>query len=172
MAANKRVLTFQTPRKKTTTPMRNAIKSVYQDDSTETKRTQRKQKRGNPKETAEIEPEDSSIENRLIEAYRHENQMLRSLKTDALLYANLLGIKISQENGHLCFSIERESSTGPKKLKFSLEEQGEFYVFSLEDILNCTVPEYFNDVIEFEKKAFPLVFYKAMQAVYEVRTND
>ncbi|KAI5169240.1 hypothetical protein PAEPH01_0559 [Pancytospora epiphaga] len=147
--AKKRVLSFQTPKKKVNTPLRTS-------------------KRPEPVADAGIE----TIENKLIEAYRKENALLRSMKADTLLYNKLLGITITEEKSLINFAIERASSSGPKKLRFHLEEKENVYVFKLEDVLNCNVPEYFYDVIEFDKSAFPLFFFKAMQAVYETRVNE
>lgn len=113
-----------------------------------------------------------NIENELIKAYREENSLLRNMKGDSLLYNKLLGINITQERNMINFTIQRTSSTGKKKLDFVLEETEKCYIFTLKDSENCNIPEYFYDVIEFEKKAFPQFFYKAMQAVYETRTNE
>lgn len=159
--ARKRTLTFQTPKKKAMTPLRTAKSpSVSASKSARTA------------PAAGTERDDESIENRLIEAYREENAFLRSLKADAYLYSKLLGITIGQEESTINFKIQRSSTTGQKKLEFTLEETGECYVFTLKEAENCNIPEYFYDVIEFEKKAFPQFFYKAMQAIYETRTND
>lgn len=119
----------------------------------------------NPRNTA-------NLENDLIEAYREENNYLRNLKADALLYSRLLGIKIEQDGQNINFTIERMGTGGKKRLGFVLEETEQNYVFTLKEAENCSVPEYFYDVIEFEKKVFPQFFYKAMQAVYETRTNE
>lgn len=148
--AKKRLLCFQTPKKRTQTPLRVAKpKPVVS--------------------TAEQSIE--TIENELIESYRKENRFLRNLKADSLLYNKMLGITINEANDKIMFKIERKSSSGMRKLLFNLEEKDGKYVFALDDSLNCNIPEYFYDVIEFEKEAFPLFFYKAMQAVYETRTN-
>lgn len=150
--AKKRVLSFQTPRKKVNTPLRTAKR---------------------PEAVPQPQAEDlETLENKLIEAYRGENAYLRNLKKDALLYNKLLGITITEDENRINFTIERGSTTGHKRLQFNLEEKEAIYVFSLEDSVNCNVPEYFYDVIEFDKKAFPLFFYKAMQAVYETRVNE
>lgn len=150
--SKKRILSFQTPKKKTATPLRVAKK---------------------PKALAEpAGPGLESLENKLVESYREENAMLRSMKADALLYNRLLGITITEEQMKINFTIERKSSTGERRLQFFLEDRDPNYVFNLEDSVNCNVPEYFYDVIEFDKEAFPLFFYKAMQAVYETRTNE
>lgn len=151
----KRALTFQTPKKKAATPLRV------------TKKIANKPVASPFKEPVPAE----DLENKLISAYREENAFLRNLKRDALLYNNLLGITIDENGSILSFKIARTSTTGPKELRFSLEECGESYVFRLEESINCSIPEYFNDVLEFDKQAFPLFFYKAMQAVYEVRSN-
>ena len=113
----------------------------------------------------------TDIENKLIKAYREENTFLRNLKNDVSIYNKLLGISISEEGPIIMFSIQRDSSTGKKSLKFNLEDKGDVFVFTLQDSVDCNVPEYFYDVIEFEKKSFPLFFYKAMQSVYENRSN-
>lgn len=150
--AKKRVLCFQTPKKKTQTPLR-ANKRIEADVSP-------------PADDFE------SIENKLVESLRTENNFLRNLKSDSLLYNQLLGISINQDGNHkITFKIERASSSGPKKLQFNLEDREDKYIFVLDDSVNCNVPEYFYDIIEFDKRAFPLFFYKAMQAVYETRTN-
>lgn len=152
----KRALSFQTPKKRAATPLRVSkkitsapVESPFKED-----------------EAAPVE----TLENKLIEAYREENSFLRSLKKDVLLYNNLLGITIVEDGNTLNFKIARKSSTGPKELKFNLEESGDAFVFKLEEAINCTIPEYFNDVLEFDKQAFPLFFYKAMQSVYEAHT--
>lgn len=145
--AKKRVLSFQTPRKKVNTPLRAARKPETEPPA--------------PAESLE------TLENKLIEAYRGENAYLRHLKGDALLYNKLLGITITEDENKMNFTIERGSTTGHKRLQFNLEEKETVYLFSLKDSVNCNVPEYFHDVIEFDKKAFPFIFCKAMQAVYE-----
>ncbi len=146
--ASKRILSFQTPKKKAQTPLRA------------------------PKKTAVVKEECFTLENKLIEAYRSENNLLRSMCADSLLYQRLLGITIKEEEkNRYGFIIERESSSGKRKLSFYIEEKEEMFVFTLEDAVNCNIPEYFYDIIEFEKKTFSLFFYKAMQAVYETRTN-
>lgn len=117
-------------------------------------------------------PDTESLENKLIEAYREENNFLRNLKGDSCLYSKLLGITINQDGNTINFAINRTSTTGKKKLEFFLEENETSYVFTLKDSENCNIPEYFYDVIEFDKKAFPQFFYKAMQAVYETRCNE
>lgn len=159
--SKKRMLTFQTPKKKAATPLRPASCPALVDKPSS------EQKGGATK----VKENKAALENKLIEAYREENSYLRNLKSDAVLYNKLLGITISENNNIICFTIERPSSTGQKRLKFNLEDKDEIYVFTLEDSENCNIPEYFYDVIEFEKKAFPLFFYKAMQAVYETRIN-
>ena len=150
--ASKRILAFQTPKKRTQTPLRKATRAPA---------------------PAVVLPAEGreSLENKLIESYRAENAMLRSLRADSLLYQKLLGISIKEEDDRLGFTIERDSSTGVRRLSFNLESRDDVYVFTLEDSQNCDIPEYFYDVIEFDQKAFPLFFYKAMQAVYETRTN-
>lgn len=146
--ASKRILSFQTPRKKAQTPLRVAKKPPV------------------------AKQEDPSLENKLIEAYRAENTTLRSLCADTLLYQRLLGVAIKERGtGNFGFVIERESSTGTRKLVFNLEEKEDVFICTLEDSINCNIPEYFYHVIEFEKKAFSMFFYKAMQAVHEARTN-
>lgn len=122
--------------------------------------------------TETVHASSSSIENELIKAYREENALLRNMKSESLLYNKLLGINITQEKNLINFTIQRNSTTGKKKLDFVLEETENCYIFTLKDSENCNIPEYFYDVIEFEKKAFPQFFYKAMQAVYEMRTNE
>lgn len=132
------------PPKSTTAPLQNSVQSNFPDD----------------------------IENELITSYREENNFLRNLKAQSYLYSKLLGIEIDQEGNKINFSIKRTSTSGTKKLDFFLEESEENYVFTLKDSENCNIPEYFYDVIEFDKRAFPQFFYKAMQAVYETRTNE
>jgi hypothetical protein len=161
--AKKRTLMFQTPRKKTMTPIKSTSHNVVSPNK-EIKKTATASK---PK-AEKIK----TLENELIQAYREENNFLRNLKNEVLLYNKLLGITIKEEKNIINFSIERDSSTGHKKLKFNLEEKEDIFIFTLETEENCSVPEYFYDVIEFEKKAFPLFFYKAMQAVYETRSNE
>jgi len=156
----KRMLTFQTPKKKAMTPLRSSSRSSQEDTENPAPKA--------PKKTEEKQ----SLENKLIEAYREENNYLRNLKTDAILYSKLLGITISESNGVINFTIERSSSTGLRRLKFNLEDKDDVYVFTLEDSENCNIPDYFYDVLEFDKKAFSLFFYKAMQAVYETRVNQ
>lgn len=156
----KRMLTFQTPKKKAMTPLRSSSRSSQEITEDPT-----------PKASKKTE-EKQSLENKLIEAYREENNYLRNLKTDAILYSKLLGITISENNGVINFTIERSSSTGLRRLKFNLEDKDDVYVFTLEDSENCNIPDYFYDVLEFDKKAFSLFFYKAMQAVYETRVNQ
>ncbi|KAI4291682.1 hypothetical protein PAPHI01_0956 [Pancytospora philotis] len=151
--AKRRALTFQTPRKKTATPLRQP-------------------RRPEPPAAHEAHAEQETLENKLVASYRCENALLRSLKQDALLYSKLLGIAITEGEDQLCFTIERDSTTGHKRLQFHLEEKDNIYVFRLDDSQNCSVPDYFYDIIEFDKKALPLFFYKAMQSVYEARVNE
>lgn len=158
----KKILAFQTPKKKTMTPMR----SKKQENISETENTT------NNKETVKNVKSSNNLENELLQAYREENNFLRNLKNEVLLYNKLLGITITEDKNIINFKIERESSTGHKRLVFNLEEKENIYIFTLETEQNCSVPEYFYDVIEFDKKAFPLFFYKAMQSVYETRTNE
>lgn len=157
-SSKKRTLTFQTPKKKAMTPLRSAGRSI---------KSEEKEDRHTPGKNDE-----TTLENKLIEAYRQENNLLRNLKQDTLLYTKLLGITITENDNIIKFTIERSSTTGPKKLKFNLEDKNDIFVFTLENSENCNIPEYFYDVIEFEKKAFPLFFYKAMQSVYEARSNE
>lgn len=157
-SSKKRMLTFQTPKKKAMTPLRPASRS-----------SKNEEKDAPPIST---KSDEAILENKLIEAYRRENSFLRNLKQDILLYTKLLGITITENENVIKFTIERSSTTGPKKLKFSLEDKNDIFVFTLENSENCNIPEYFYDVIEFEKKAFPLFFYKAMQSVYETRSNE
>lgn len=158
VSSKKRMLTFQTPKKKAMTPLRPSSRSSKNEE------------RG----TDPISEKNSEVvlENKLIDAYRRENNFLRNLKQDILLYTKLLGITITENENIIKFTIERSSTTGPKKLKFNLEDRNDIFVFTLENSENCNIPEYFYDVIEFEKKAFPLFFYKAMQSVYEARSNE
>lgn len=161
--SKKRVLTFQTPKKKAMTPLRTK---------------ERKAPVPAPVEEAEAPvdyekvDEGQSLENRLIEAYREENSYLRNLKGDVLLYSRLLGIHIDKDEAFINFTIERTSTAGKKRLEFVLEETDNNYIFTLKEAENCSVPEYFYDVIEFDKKVFSQFFYKAMQAVYETRSNE
>lgn len=155
-ATKKRVISFQTPKKRAMTPLRPTTKSTKPTNTT----------------ISALVSDNDDIENKLISAYREENNFLRNLKSQAYLYSKLLGIDISQEGKIINFSIKRNSSSGNKKLDFFLEESNENYIFTLKESENCNVPEYFYDVIEFDKKAFPQFFYKAMQAVYETRTNE
>ncbi|KAM0681819.1 hypothetical protein GINT2_000336 [Glugoides intestinalis] len=148
----KRTLTFQTPKKKAMTPLRIAKSTAIPI---------------NP-----IVSDAVSLENKLIEAYREENNFLRNLKGDSCLYSKLLGITINQDGNTINFAINRTSTSGKKKLEFFLEEHETSYIFTLKDSENCNIPEFFYDVIEFDKKAFPQFFYKAMQAVYETRSNE
>lgn len=161
-ATKKRVVSFQTPKKRAMTPLRPGTLS--------------KPAVAMPKaaSTCAAVPAalSSDLENNLISAYREENEFLRNLKADALLYSKLLGITIDQDGKIINFSIKRNSSSGSKRLDFILEETEENYIFTLKQSENCNVPEYFYDVIEFDKKAFSQFFYKAMQAVYETRTNE
>lgn len=159
----KRTLSFQTPKKKTMTPMKT--KKIQ--TSAESKDFIK------PAEFPKSKVEKSKmLENDLIEAYREENMFLRNLKSEVLLYNRLLGITIKENEDIINFIIERSSTTGHRKLEFNLEEKNDIYIFTMEKEENCCVPEYFYDVIEFEKSAFPLFFYKAMQSVYETRTNE
>lgn len=155
-ATKKRVISFQTPKKRAMTPLRPTTKSTKPTNTT----------------ISALVSDNDDIENKLISAYREENNFLRNLKSQAYLYSKLLGIDINQEGKIINFSIKRNSSSGNKKLDFFLEESNENYIFTLKESENCNVPEYFYDVIEFDKKAFPQFFYKAMQAVYETRTNE
>jgi len=172
--AKKSVLTFQTPKKRAATPLRSTAKkqgsSAGSHDEDELPRSDSPRCAGN--EASRGYEKEDPIENKMITAYRKENAMLRNLKKEALLYSQLLGITIKDADSALKFSIERESSTGHKKLSFSIEERDSIYVYSLENVVNCNIPEYFYDIIEFDKKSFPLFFYKAMQSVYESRIND
>lgn len=161
VSMKKRMLTFQTPKKKAMTPLRPARK---------TKNTE-KTEESVAKKSQDKAEDLNSLENKLIEAYREENQYLRNLKSEVLLYNNLLGISITENDNILNFVIERTSTSGHKKLKFQLEDKGDLYVFTLEDSENCNTPECFYDVIEFDKKSFPMFFYTAMRAVYETRVN-
>lgn len=155
-ATKKRVISFQTPKKRAMTPLRPTTKSTKPTNTT----------------ISALVSDNDDIENKLISAYREENNFLRNLKSQAYLYSKLLGIDINQEGKIINFSIKRNSSSGNKKLDLFLEESNENYIFTLKESENCNVPEYFYDVIEFDKKAFPQFFYKAMQAVYETRTNE
>ncbi|ELA42112.1 uncharacterized protein VICG_00753 [Vittaforma corneae ATCC 50505] len=171
MAHNKkRTLTFQTPKKKAMTPLRIA-KETASTSSTHFSDTER-DNHMQPAITSTSNNISTSLENKLIEAYREENSFLRNLKSDVLLYTKLLGITIDQDGSFINFSIQRTSTTGKKKLGFTLEEAEQNYIFTLKESENCNVPEYFYDVIEFDKKVFPQFFYKAMQAVYETRSNE
>lgn len=165
--SKKRTLTFQTPKKKAMTPLRAAPVSKATKDSS------KNSENSNPNlESRTNIKNEFFIENELIEAYREENAFLRNLKGDILLYNKFLGIKIEQEGSLIHFSIQRTSSSGKKQLDFCLEETKENYIFTLKETENCNIPEYFYDVIEFEKRVFPQFFYKAMQAVYEIRSNE
>lgn len=154
MAKKQKPLTFQTPQKKASTPLRKSSSSKSSDiiQSPENVLT--------------------SLENQLIESYRTENQFLRNLKNDVLLYVNMLGVSISEEEGKLAFTIQRTSKTGKKLIKFDLEENNDNLTFNLKDFINCNIPNYFNDPIMISRDTFPYVFYKAMQCVYENRTNE
>lgn len=184
-----RTLIFQTPKKKTQTPLRLAskrsmseenrssesIKSNFSTNSKKSKKEKQKHLKKNSIEQEDnINDEEMSEfdENSLISAYREENNFLRNLKKEAVLYSKLLGITIDQEANIINFSIKRNSSTGFKRLDFALEEALENYIFTLKEAENCSIPEYFYDVIEFNKSSFPQFFYKAMQAVYETRSNE
>lgn len=165
MAQNKkRTLTFQTPKKKAMTPLR-----IAKENASTSKGYSSDAEKENTPQPANI---GTTLENRLIEAYREENSFLRNLKGDVLLYSKLLGITIDQDGSFINFSIQRTGTTGKKKLDFTLEETEQNYIFTLKESENCNVPEYFYDVIEFDKKVFPQFFYKAMQAVYETRSNE
>ena len=107
-ATKKRVLSFQTPKKKAMTPLRPNSKS--------TKHT------SIPIQNISQSNSDEDIENKLISAYREENNFLRNLKSQSYLYSKLLGIDIDQEGNTINFSIRRNSTSGNKKLDFFLEK--------------------------------------------------
>ncbi|KAL6120953.1 hypothetical protein NUSPORA_02219 [Nucleospora cyclopteri] len=180
MVVKKKVLNFKTPRKVTKTPMRvkkkKNTKEILQEESSLSEITTFN--RGSKSVESKIihrnveQKNQGELKENLINSYRVENEMLRNLKADILLYKTMLGIQIEQKENFQRWEIERESSNGQKKFCFELHEKDKSYVYKMVSINNCNAPEFMYDVIEFSKASFPLFFYKVMQSVYEVRVNS
>ncbi len=118
------------------------------------------------------------LENNLINSLLKENEILRNLKSEAVLYQKMLGVTINYEKDEYFFNLERESMDGDKKiLSFSLKEckgggdTALVYRMNLLCVEHCNVPEYFYDEIEFDVKEFPYFFYRVYQSIHEDRTN-
>lgn len=136
--AARRVLSFQTPRKRTATPTTAGEKAAASRATpARAPRTPRKvssapvespfkdseNAANTPAEGREDACSDtgddavaahaSPTENALISAYRAENTLLRALKSDALLYKTLFGFQLTEEDGAVIFDFCREFIAPP-----------------------------------------------------------
>lgn len=126
------------------------------------------------------------IANKLIKSLQKENQVLREshgdIKETLSFYKDLLGIDITDkvENARSnssksttptkIWKIERMGSNGLIKMIFELRDAStEKFEVQLVESINCNVPEFMYDGIEFEKRSFMLFFYKIMQVICDSR---
>jgi hypothetical protein len=167
MKGCKKRMTFKTPRKGTKTPTKGS-KTVLSDEE--------------ERKDSLIEKENQQVvdvvtrykhilmemkvkEESLVESYRRENEYLRSLKTDALLYKKFMGFDIVENNGSYEVTHEIASNSLVKFIKFVLTPEDGTYAYKLVESRNVDLPDFLSEDIAFDEGQVKTFFFKVMEAV-------
>ncbi|ADM11668.1 uncharacterized protein Eint_060600 [Encephalitozoon intestinalis ATCC 50506] len=166
MKTPRKRITFKTPRKGTKTP----TKDVEASDSKEN----RPQKAVCAEERRDLDSasrykqiliEMKMKEEDLIESYKKENEYLRSLKTDALLYKKFVGFDIVENDGSYEVTHEIVSNNVTKFIRFVLTPEENSYVYKLIESRNVDLPDFLSEEITFDECQVKTFFFKVMEAV-------
>ncbi|CAD25428.1 hypothetical protein [Encephalitozoon cuniculi GB-M1] len=166
MKTPRKRITFKTPRKGAKTPMRDGGASDAKENRVQREGDIEKQKSpDSASRYRQILVEMKMKEEDLIESYKRENEYLRSLKTDALLYKKLVGFDIVENNG--CYEVTHEvvSNNITKSIKFVLMPEDSSYIYKLVESRNVDLPDFLSEEITFDECQIKTFFFKVMEAV-------
>lgn len=168
MKAPRKRITFKTPRKGTKTPTKgvkmaeaNDIKPLEEGIETEGHGLLPVNLVVRYKQIlAEMKIKEES----LVDSYRKENEYLRSLKTDALVYKRFMGFDIVENNGAYEITHEIASSDMIKSIKFVLTPEDGSYIYKLVEARNVDLPDFLSEEIVFDEGQVRTFFFKVMEA--------
>ncbi|KAG5860061.1 DUF5094 domain-containing protein [Encephalitozoon hellem] len=166
MRTPRKKITFKTPRKGTKTPVKDGCVSDSKENKTP--KIESKEEQKSPDSAfryKQILVEMKMKEEDLIESYKKENEYLRSLKTDALLYKKFVGFDIVENNG--CYEVTHEivSNNITKFIKFILTPEDSSYIYKLVESRNVELPDFLSEEITFDECQIKTFFFKVMEAV-------
>ena len=174
MKTPKKRITFKTPRKRHTPPMKDVASDGDSDYCT--KNRQVTKKRGVPRRhslenstnsttLSEINSQVEEKEKKAIDLYRAENKYLRELKSDALLFKRLTGMEIVERKGTYVVSQEIMGRGGKKLIRFELREEDDAYIYKLVETNCMDLPEFLKEDISFERKEIHKFFFKVLEVL-------
>lgn len=173
MKTPRKRITFKTPKKRQTPLVKNTVRrrrvenSARDAESEEQSDMNRKDSSCSTNSTT-LDNIDSQIEKKEkenISMYRIENQYLRSLKSDAMLFKKFTGIEIFENNS--VYSIRQSviGRDGQKTIKFELREEDDAYIYRLVET-NCTeLPSFLQEDISFECMEVHKFFFKVLEVL-------
>lgn len=100
-----------------------------------------------------------------INMYRIENQYLRGLKSDAMLFKKFTGIEILENNSVYSIRQSVVGRDGQKTIKFELREEDDAYIYRLVET-NCTeLPSFLQEDISFGCMEVHKFFFKVLEVL-------
>ncbi|KAM0671619.1 hypothetical protein CWI42_060680 [Ordospora colligata] len=173
MKMPRKKITFKTPRKGTKTPTKQVISEELQENtelaeqksSEGIKNTETQRSHSTALRYKQILEEMKVKEEELIGSYKKENEYLRSLKTDALLYKRFVGFDIVESDGSYEVTHEVVSNNITKSIRFVLLPEDGAYVYKLVESRNIELPDFLSEEITFDECQVKTFFFKVMEAV-------
>lgn len=104
-------------------------------------------------------------EESLVESYKKENEYLRSLKTDALLYKKFVGFDIVENSGSYEVAHEVVSNDVTKTIRFVLTPDDGSYIYRLVESRNIDLPDFLSEEITFDESQIKTFFFKVMETI-------
>lgn len=171
MRTPRKRITFKTPRKATKTPTKGQKDPEPVEQDTPEEREEVRHEEHVPQVPSlasryrQILLEMREKEESLVESYKRENEYLRSLKTDALLYKKFMGFDIVENGGSYEVTHEIVSNDTSKFIKFVLTPEDGSYVYKLIESRNIDLPDFLSEEITFDEGQVRTFFFKVMETV-------
>jgi hypothetical protein len=171
MKTPRKKIAFRTPRRASKTPVKPASKAKMHEPEESGGKDLSSPGKENVLRYKQVLGELRMKEKSLVESYKRENEYLRSLKSDTLLYKKLIGFDIVEAGEGYEITHEVSSNGALRFIKFMLTPQEDSYVYKLVDHRNIDLPDYLETEIEFDRSQIMTFFFKVMEASITKRDN-
>jgi hypothetical protein len=167
MKMSRRKITFRTPRKTSKTPMKpsaSRTRATGHGSDEPSREASLSSSKENILRYRQVLSDLRLKEESLVESYKRENEYLRSLKADILLYKKFIGFDIAEADEGYEVTHETSSNGVAKFLRFRLIPDEGSYIYKLIESRNIDLPDFLVDEISFDGSQIMKFFFKVMEA--------